>query len=229
MTCQWIFNKKQDLLTLSEHTSSFLVLFGFYLVLMCTVNLSSFVWPLYCMSFLNLQLLIISLISPNLDSTLGKSSNEIYWYETIITYLTNWWLRIGYSIPGHSIWKRMPWGEAEMHSFSYTNDQVLYNQFSPYFLCRVSWLPIITNLGSLSQMRLNEYQLKSISFNYNICGIWKIFNNTRQRNYGLNCTKPKFIHTRLSQNIRKCIHSINKGNNKITELRTIFQRGSQNS
>jgi hypothetical protein len=35
---------------------------------------------------------------------------------------------IGYSIPGHSIWKRMPWGEAEMHSFSYTNDQVLYNQ-----------------------------------------------------------------------------------------------------
>jgi hypothetical protein len=35
--------------------------------------------------------------------------------------------RIGYSIPGHSIWKRMHWGEAEMHSFSYTNDQVLYN------------------------------------------------------------------------------------------------------
>ena len=30
------------------------------------------------------------------------------------------------------------------------------------------WLPIITNLGSLSQIRLNEYQLKSISFNYNI-------------------------------------------------------------
>jgi hypothetical protein len=48
-----------------------------------------------------------------------------------------------------------------------------------YFLCRVSWLPIITNLGSLSQIRLNEYQLNSISFNYNICGIWKIFNNTR--------------------------------------------------
>ena len=60
-----------------------------------------------------------------------------------------------------------------------------YNQFSPYFLCRVSWLPIIINLGSLSQIRLNEYQLKSISFNYNICGIWKIFNNTRQRRYGL--------------------------------------------
>ena len=93
---------------------------------------------------------------------------------------------IGYSIPGHSIWKRMPWGEAEMHFFSYTNDQVLHNQFSPYFLCRVSWLPIITNLGSLSQIRLNEYQLKSISFNYNICGIWKILNNTRQRKYGLN-------------------------------------------
>jgi hypothetical protein len=34
-------------------------------------------------------------------------------------------LSIGYSIPGHSIWKRMHWGEAEMHSFSYTNDQVL--------------------------------------------------------------------------------------------------------
>jgi hypothetical protein len=47
--------------------------------------------------------------------------------------------------------------------FSYTNDQVLYNQFNPYFLCRVSWLPITTNLGSLSQIRLNEYQLKSIS------------------------------------------------------------------
>jgi len=31
-------------------------------------------------------------------------------------------ISIGYSIPGHSIWKRMPWGEAEMHSFSYTND-----------------------------------------------------------------------------------------------------------
>jgi hypothetical protein len=60
------------------------------------------------------------------------------------------------------------------------------NQFSPYFLCRVSWLPIITNLGSLSQIKLNEYQLKSITFNYNICGIWKIFNNTRQRKYGLN-------------------------------------------
>ena len=30
------------------------------------------------------------------------------------------------------------------------------------------WLPIITNLGSLSQIRLNEHQLKSISFNYNI-------------------------------------------------------------
>jgi hypothetical protein len=59
----------------------------------------------------------------------------------------------------------MPSGEAEMHSFSYTNDQVLYNQISPYFLCRVSWLPIITNLDSLSQIRLNEYQLKSISFN----------------------------------------------------------------
>jgi hypothetical protein len=39
-----------------------------------------------------------------------------------------------------------------------------------------------TNLGSLSQIRLNEYQLKNISFNYNI---WKIFNNTRQRKYGL--------------------------------------------
>ena len=49
----------------------------------------------------------------------------------------------------------------------------------------MSWLPIITNLGSLSQIRLNEYQPKSISFNYNICGIWKIFNNTRQRKYGL--------------------------------------------
>jgi hypothetical protein len=60
----------------------------------------------------------------------------------------------------------MLWGKAEMHSFSYTNDQVLYNQFSPYFLCRVSWLPIITNWGSLSQIRLNEYQLKNISFNY---------------------------------------------------------------
>ena len=93
---------------------------------------------------------------------------------------------IGYSIPGHSIWKRMPWGETETHSFSYTNNPVLYNQFSPYFLCQVSWLPIITNLGSLSQIRLNEYQLKSISVNYNICGIWKIFNNTRQRKYGLN-------------------------------------------
>ena len=77
-------------------------------------------------------------------------------------------LSIGYTIPGHSIWKSMPWGEAEMYSFSYTNDQVLYNQFSPYFLCRVSSLPIITNLGSLSQIRLNEYQLKCISFNYNI-------------------------------------------------------------
>jgi hypothetical protein len=42
-----------------------------------------------------------------------------------------------------------------------------------HFPCRVSWLPIITNLGSLSQIRLNEYQLKSISFNYNICGIKK--------------------------------------------------------
>jgi hypothetical protein len=73
-----------------------------------------------------------------------------------------------------------------MHSFSYTNDQVLYNQFSPFLLCRVSWLPIITNLGSLSQIRLNEYQLKSISFKYNTCGLWKIFNNTRQRKYGLN-------------------------------------------
>ena len=72
-----------------------------------------------------------------------------------------------------------------MHSFSYTNDQVLYNQFSPYFLCWVSWLPIITNVGSLSQIRLNEYQLKNISFNYNICGIWNLFNNTRQRKYGL--------------------------------------------
>ena len=68
-----------------------------------------------------------------------------------------------------------------MHSFSYT----FSTQFSPYFPCRVSWLPIITNLGSLSQISLNEYQLKSISFNYNICGIWKIFNNTRQRKYGL--------------------------------------------
>jgi hypothetical protein len=57
---------------------------------------------------------------------------------------------IGYSIPGHSIWKRMPRGEAEIHSFLYTNDRVLYNQFSPYFLCQVSWLPIISNLGSLS-------------------------------------------------------------------------------
>jgi hypothetical protein len=102
-------------------------------------------------------------------------------------------IRIGYSIPDHSIWKRMPWGEAEMHSFSYTNDQVLYNQFSPYFLCRVSWLPIITNLDSLSQIRLNEYQLKSISFNYNICGIWKIFNNTRQRKYGLTHFSPYFL------------------------------------
>ena len=72
-------------------------------------------------------------------------------------------------------------------TWSYTNDQILYNQFNPYFLCRVSWLPIITNLGSLSQIRLNEYQLKSISFNYNICGIWKIFNNTKQRKYGLPC------------------------------------------
>jgi hypothetical protein len=79
----------------------------------------------------------------------------------------------------------MHWGEAEMHSFSYTNDQVLYNQFSPYFLCWVSWLPIITNLCSLSQIRLNEYQLKNISLNYNICGIWNLFNNTRQRKYGL--------------------------------------------
>jgi hypothetical protein len=75
----------------------------------------------------------------------------------------------------------MPRGEAEMHSFSYSNDQILYNQFSQYFLCRVSWLPIITNLGSLSQVGLNEYQLKSISFNYNISGLWKIFNTTRQR------------------------------------------------
>ena len=92
------------------------------------------------------------------------------------------------------IWKRMPWGEAEMHSFAYTNDQVLYNQFSPYFLCRVSWLPIITNLGSLSQIRLNEYQFKSISFNYNVCGIWKIFNNTRHRKYGLKkCIQPWHI------------------------------------
>jgi hypothetical protein len=88
--------------------------------------------------------------------------------------------------------------EAEMHSFSYTNDQVLYNQFSPYFLCRVSWLPIITNLDSLSQIRLNEYQLKSISFNYNICGIWKIFNNTRQRKCRLNkCTG--FPHNYLGE------------------------------
>jgi hypothetical protein len=83
------------------------------------------------------------------------------------------------------MWKRMPWGEGKIHSFSYTNDQVLYNQFSPYFLCRVSWLLIITNSGSLNLIRLNEYQLKSISFNYNICGIWKIFSNTRQRKYGL--------------------------------------------
>ena len=96
-----------------------------------------------------------------------------------------------------SIWKRMPWGKAEMHSFSYTNDQVLlYNQFSPYFLCRVSWLPIITNLGSVSKIRLNEYQLKSISFNYNICGIWKIFNNTRKRKYGLN-TNVHCIYTHV--------------------------------
>ena len=104
-------------------------------------------------------------------------------------YIRPWVLQyrvsIGYSIHGYSIWKRMPWSEAEMHSFSYTIDQVLYNQFSPYFLCRVSWLPIITNFGSLSQIRLNEYQLKNISFNYNICGIWKIFNNIRQRKYGL--------------------------------------------
>ena len=106
------------------------------------------------------------------------------------------WISICYSIPGHSIWKRMPWGEAEMHSFSYTNDQVLYNQFSPYFRCRVSWLPIITNLGSLSQIRLNEYQLKSISVNYNICGIWKIFNNTRQRKYGL-ITHLKLVYIPL--------------------------------
>ena len=99
-----------------------------------------------------------------------------------------------YTIPGHSVWKRMHWGEAEMHSLSYTNDQVLYNQFSPYFLCRVSWLPIITNLGSLSQIRLNEYQFKSISFNYNVCGIWKIFNNTRHRKYGLKkCIQPWHI------------------------------------
>ena len=84
-----------------------------------------------------------------------------------------------------------------MHSFSYTNDQVLlYNQFSPYFLCRVSWLPIITNLGSVSKIRLNEYQLKSISFNYNICGIWKIFNNTRKRKYGLN-TNVHCIYTHV--------------------------------
>ena len=71
---------------------------------------------------------------------------EYYWVVRVC---------ISYSIPGHSIWKRMPWGEAEMHFFSYTNDQVLYNQFSPYFLCRVSLplsLPIITNLGSLSQL-----------------------------------------------------------------------------
>jgi hypothetical protein len=94
-------------------------------------------------------------------------------------------LHIGYSIPDHRT--IMPWCEAEMHSFSYTNDQVLYNQFSPYFRCRVPWLPIITNLGSLSQIRLNEYHLKSISFNYNIFGIWKIFNNTRQGKYGLKC------------------------------------------
>ena len=105
--------------------------------------------------------------------------------NNVWTVFTGFGLCIGYSIPGHSIWKRMPWGEAEMHSFSYTNDQVLYNQFIPYFLCRVSWIPIITNLGSLSQIRLNEYRLKSNSFNYNICGIWKIFNNTRQRKYGL--------------------------------------------
>ena len=54
----------------------------------------------------------------------------------VMNYLKSSWFRlgIGYSIPGHSIWKRMPWGEAEMHSFSYTNDQVLYNQFSPYFV-----------------------------------------------------------------------------------------------
>ena len=78
------------------------------------------------------------------------------------------WIRIGYSILGHSIWKRMSGGKVEMLSFSYTNDQVLYNQFSPCFLCKVSWLPIITNLGSLSKIRLNEYQLKSISFNYNL-------------------------------------------------------------
>ena len=37
--------------------------------------------------------------------------------------------------------KKMPRGEAEMHY-----------QFGPYFICRVSWLPIITNLGSLSQI-----------------------------------------------------------------------------
>jgi hypothetical protein len=103
---------------------------------------------------------------------------KIFWshsdYSPLLSLSILWAndIRIGYSIPDHSIWKRMPWGEAEMHSFSYTDDQVLYNQFSPYFLCRVSWLPIITNLDSLSQIRLNEYQLKSISFNYNICGIW---------------------------------------------------------
>jgi hypothetical protein len=111
----------------------------------------------------------------------GKIKGKTFWHLHKVKPV----LSIGYLIPGHSIWKRMHWGEAEMHSFSYTNDQVLYNQFSPYFLCRVSWLPIIINLGSLSQIRLNEYQLKSISFNYNICGIWKIFNNTRQRKYGL--------------------------------------------
>ena len=73
-------------------------------------------------------------------------SFEYYWVVRVCIY---------YLIPGHSIWKRMPWGEAEIHFFSYTNDQVLYNQFSPYFLCRVSLpltLPIITNLGSLSQL-----------------------------------------------------------------------------
>ena len=51
-------------------------------------------------------------------------------------------------------------------TISYINEQVLHNQFSPFFLCRVSWLTIITNLGSLSQIGLIDYQLKSISFNY---------------------------------------------------------------
>ena len=107
-----------------------------------------------------------------------------------------------------------------MHFFSYINDQVLYNQFSPYFLCRVSWLPIITNLGSLSQIRLNEYQLKSISFNYNMCGIWKIFNNTRQRKYGLMTHIPPITYF-----WRSSIHglySVPRDSSSVTNSLTFF-------